>query len=55
MKKKLDKISKELVGASKMHKKQSKQLTGASKLHARQSRDIRELVRKASRNALAKK
>ena len=54
MKQKLDKISKELAGASKKHAKQSEPLAGSATLHARQSTDLRELVKNAARKALAR-
>ena len=66
MKKKLDKISDELDGASKSHKKQSKvlkkivksakskALAKSSKLHKRQAKDLRSLRTRAVKKALSK-
>jgi predicted nucleic acid-binding Zn-ribbon protein len=52
MKDQLDKISDELDGASKKHKKQSKQLAGASKMHKRQAGKIRDLAKRAAKKAM---
>ena len=52
MEKKLEKISKELDGASKKHKKQSDQLAAASKMHGRQADEIRKLVLAAAKKAM---
>jgi len=52
MKKKLDKISSELDGASALHKKQSKALGKSSKLHKRQANDLRALREHAAKKAL---
>jgi hypothetical protein len=52
MKKKLEKISDELDGASALHKKQSKALDKSSKLHKRQAGDLRTLRHQAAKKAL---
>ena len=52
MKQEIEKISDELEGASKKHKKQSDQLQKASRLHKRQSNDLQALIKKATKKAM---
>lgn len=53
MKQQLEKISGELEGASKLHKRQSKELAGASKMHGGQAAKLKELVKQAAKKAMS--
>tara|TARA_R110000824_G_scaffold74892_10_gene190243 strand:- start:10733 stop:10897 length:165 start_codon:yes stop_codon:yes gene_type:complete len=53
MKQQLEKISGELEGASKLHKRQSKELAGASKMHGGQAVKLKELVKQAAKKAMS--